>query len=73
MTEYDRELAALVAGHTPDRARALAAAWAQGRQALALAALAVCDRWDADDVNAGLMNRDIARLRHLAENTRAEH
>jgi hypothetical protein len=33
---------------------------------LVSAALKVCDRWDADDVDDDAMSVDIARLRHIA-------
>lgn len=33
----------------------------------AKAGLDVCARWDADDVNPALMNRDVARFRLLIE------
>ena len=34
---------------------------------LVYAALIVCDRWDADEVDDDAMSVDIARLRHPAE------
>lgn len=40
---------------------------------LARAALAVCDRWDADDVDDGLMEGDIGRLRQIALGVELAH